>query len=61
MTEKCDCYSHRTEPERVNRILNEQYKFNLQCITANNNLTHKITERENKIASYEVQLNELRE
>lgn len=57
----CICKSHQTDHERIQRILHDQYTFNVQCISANQNLTELITERETKIALHEAQINEQRE
>ena len=56
-----NCPSCKSEPERVKKIIEDQYRFNYDCMNANKALKQYIAEREAKIAACEVELNEVRE
>ena len=52
---------HQTNPDRIKRILDDQYAFNLQCVKSIQSLTEHITEKETRISVYEAELNAHRE
>ena len=57
----CHCPSHQADPERMAKIIHDQYRFNVDCMNANKTIQQCIAEREAKIAACEVELNEVRE
>ena len=56
-----DCRIHQANPERIKRILDDQYAFNVQCVKSIQSLTEHITEKETRIALYESELNDQRD